>query len=556
MKNKKTTFFCSIIILTIFLNFQLKSQSISPYLFGQNAWMPQYIDATYYNGQLDSHWQDINDSHCKSVRIGGTAYDVHNPTGYYTQLCSLINSIQLNGGEPIVQVSNDNGTYTASQAAAIVYAINTTYITSIKRKVKYWVIANEPDGQYSGSLKQASGIATYIKAFSIAMKGVTGQSDIKIIAPELSYYNSKGGNTYEILTDATNGLLNSSSSNDITGYYSTGGYYYVDYISFHYYPFGPAAYNQTPASPTNVLTELSRTYGFNWQLGDLSTKVSAANTAHSRTGSNLLQTAITEGNINTVNPPDGYLNGVSTNSFIAGQFWAEMMAYCMQNSVQFMNFWSVIEGNDLGYLRNADASKRSTYYHFQMVANNFKGTFSAGTLGGTGTLKAFGSYNSDQIAVLVMNQNTTSSLSYSIMFNTGTVGGTGSVKINIPGPGLSSSIIYNGNINNQTSTLLLFDPHGNLSQQINYGLSDSLSAPAIYTSCTAAGKIYATQGQLDAYTPGVYSTITIGGTSSITLSATNNSVYKAIGDIIINGEFIVPDGLGLSLELLPGSACQ
>src|SRR5256885_11076797 len=36
--------------------------AISPYLFGENAWMPDYIGSYHYWGKLDQHWRDIDAS--------------------------------------------------------------------------------------------------------------------------------------------------------------------------------------------------------------------------------------------------------------------------------------------------------------------------------------------------------------------------------------------------------------------------------------------------------------------------------------------------------------
>ncbi len=183
----------------------LQAQTIAPYLFGQNAWMPgasnligsgtPFIPPYNYGGSLSSHWQDVQDSHCVSVRIGGDAYDNNagppnfSPnTGPPTtdQLLALIYDIQNHGGEPIVQIAYGDGnathgSLTSTQAAQYVTDINIRGVNtgSILRRVKYWSIGNEPD-KYSAN-NTALLIAGYIKTYSSVMKGVAGQSDIQIM---------------------------------------------------------------------------------------------------------------------------------------------------------------------------------------------------------------------------------------------------------------------------------------------------------------------------------------------------------------------------------------
>jgi hypothetical protein len=489
MKNK-ITLTCFSAILFIFLPpGKIHAQAIAPYLFGQNAWMPGTIGGTpytahNYNGSLSSHWQDVQDSRCVSVRIGGDAYDCDAPLFTYitgspttTQLLTLINDIQTHGGEPIVQIAygganTTNGALTSTQAGQLVTDINVTYLSSIQRKVKYWSIGNEPD-LYPNTAAQ---IATYIISFSSAMKAADGS--IKIIAPELSWYN-----TYNTTMSS---LLTGGGTYDITGSSAYG--YYVDYISFHFYGFdGTQTVRQT------VIDKITSSLGLKDNLVALQALLTAADAYHGRTP---LQMAITESNINYTNPADTALDKLSANSFLAGQFWAETMAYCMKNSVQFLNFWSVITGStnldDIGYLRELNGSKRSTWFHFKMIADNFKGTFSDGTVTPSGSpnyCKSFGSYDGNQIAVLIMNQRATgSSYTYRVRFDNGTVSGSETEKIKIPGPNVARE--YTGTINDQSTTLLVFDRYGNISTKTDYAYSvGGWGAPA--TSCGTA-KTYAT----------------------------------------------------------------
>lgn len=531
-----------------------QAQTIAPYFFGQNAWMPDSIGTHKYYGTLATHWQNVKASHCVSVRIGGIGYDNNSTTSFPAsgpptthQLLALIDSIQVNGGEPIVQIDYADGTYDSLSAANVVTAINITNIASIQRKVKYFIIANEPNNY--DVHKWASNIAPYIKSFAKTMK--VADSTIKIIAPELSFYDSS-------IMDS---LTNTAFTTDITANVPSHTYGYVDFISFHFYPFDPG-YN--PATRDSIINHITAPTKFKSNLDALNGRIVTANSNHGRTTSNPLKIAVTEANMVNTNPSgDTALSGISANSFIAGQFWAEMMEYCMQDSVQFLNFWSVREGasqnssSDRGYLRQVDGSKRSTWWLFKMLANNFKGTYSAATIysGGTRFFKAFGSYNSNQIAVMIMNQRATgSNYSYTVRLGTGAIGGSSTVKFNIPGPGLTKE--YTDTLDDQSSTLLVFDSYGNIATKIRYKLSDNYSAPP--NLCSTA-KNYANQTALStANIPGgVYSTITIGGTGSgaITIDSNYNTVFKAVGTIKIDGTGgLFSSGSG-SLELI-NTTCE
>ena len=500
----------------------LQAQTIAPYFFGQNAWEPDSIGSRYWNGTLMNHFQQIKDSHFTSVRIGGKQYDkdsTHNGPPTTHQLLKLIDSIQLNGGEPIIQVDFADSAYTPTQAAAVVTAINVTNLSSIQRKIKYWIIGNEPDKSYTNYNTDLK-ISSYIKTYSKAMK--IADSTILIIAPELSSYN---------LTRMTAFV---GGSSDITGLIPGHTYYYSDLISFHYYPFGKSSNIATRKLVDSTITDA---FGFKSQLDGLNGLINTANTSRS---AHPLKIAITEANINYVNPSDTSLSGLSANSFVAGQFWAEIMSACMQDSVQILNFWSVIEGNadstDIGYLRVANATKRSTWHHFALLAKNFKGTYCNGIVSTTQTdVKVFGSYNSDQVAVMIIKEHGSgTSYPYNLRLDGGGFVGSNVLKMKLTCPSINKE--YNDTIEGASTTLLVFDHYGNITTKTRYKLSDNYSAPP---NLCSTPKTYANQSALNTVNVpgGVYSTITIGGTGSgaITIDSTYNTVFKAAGTITIDG---------------------
>ncbi|MCW3076274.1 MAG: hypothetical protein JWO32_883 [Bacteroidetes bacterium] len=419
------------------------AQPIPTNFFGQNAWMPDTIGSTLLGGKLHKSWGKVKDSKASIIRFGGIAPDRDMPTNY--QYIKMIDSIRAKGMEPIIQVPFYKWKYSAAQAAEIVH-----YINVVKgRNIKYWIIGNEPDLDYAYTT--ANQVASYFKPFASAMKAA--DPSILTVGPECAWFNQS----------IINGLTDPNGPDDITGR-DAAGRLYLDIISFHTYPFNGT---QTRAQ---VISKLSSTGGLQDNLTYLNGRVAACNSAHGRSGNAVLRTAITEANINYKNSSTDDLNGVGVNSFIGGQFIAEMFAVGMKNSVNFMNIWSVVEGNNtdlnIGYLDAVTGNKKPAYYHFQMIAENFKGTFIPGT-SNQGNVKTFGSNNGQNITVMIMNQELTNSYNYTVKLNSNAVSGSNPLKINI-NAGLGAE--YSDVVPAQGSVLLTFNAQGALVKKIEYSL--------------------------------------------------------------------------------------
>jgi hypothetical protein len=430
----------------------LSAQPISTRLYGQNSWMPDTIGNAsacpeapcILYGKLHLNWAKIQNSGSTMIRYGGIAPDRNMPTNF--QYIRMIDSIRAKGMEPVIQVPFWDGRYTASQAAAIVQYINVTKT----KNIKYWIIGNEPDLKYSYTT--AAEVAAYFKPFASAMKAV--DPSIKIIGPECAWYNSS----------IINGLTTPGGPSDITGT-DANGRYYVDIISFHYYPF-----NGTQTRP-QVITKLTQTGGFQDNLVLLNARLTNANSYHGRTGANLLKCAVTEANVNYQNSSTDDVTTLGANSFIGGQFVAEMYAVGMKNKVEMINLWSVVEGNttalNIGYIDKVTGNKKPLFHHYKLVADNFKGNY-IGTTDNQANVKAFASQNSSQIAVMVMNQELSGSMPYTVRLNTATVSGTSALKINV-NAGLA--IQYDDVIPNQSTYLLIFNSAGTLIRKCEYTLA-------------------------------------------------------------------------------------
>jgi hypothetical protein len=218
--------------------------------------------------------------------------------------------------------------------------------------------------------------------------------------------------------------------------------------------------------------------GFNDKLAYLNTRIAAANQTHNRSGNSALQTAVTEMNVNYKNASSDNVNGVGANSFIGGQFIAEMYGVGLKNGVSMMNVWSVIEGNNqelnIGYLDRTTGAKKSAYYHFKMMAENFRGSFVGGTTNNN-KVKVFGSKNSQYIQVLVMNQDQGSTQNFTLRLNQSAINANSGIKINM---NADVNIEYNGVIGKETTLLLTFNNAGQLVKRTEYSITNAQAGQA------------------------------------------------------------------------------
>lgn len=430
------------------------SQAISPRLFGVNAWMPDTIGDVnncqsppcIKYGKLHQNWGKVGDSKASCVRYGGIAPDKNIPTMY--QYLRMVDSIRAHGMEPILQVPFWDYRYTAQQAAAIVQ-----YINVVKgRNVKYWIIGNEPNLSYSYTT--ASQIAAYFKQFASAMKSV--DPTISIVGPETASFKQT----------ITNGLTTPGGPDDITGRDQNGNFY-LDVFTFHTYPFG----NGTTSTRAGLIAELMLPGNYHDDLLYLKNRLAACNTYHNRTGNSALTMSVTEANVNYTNSPSDDLFGYGTYSFLGGQFVAEMYGIGMKCGVDFINLWSVIEGNSItsncGYIDKYTGNKQPIYHHFKLMADNMKGDYVNCTKNQV-NVKSFGSKDVTEICVLIMNEELSVNHTYTVRLNTSSISANSSLKINADA---NISAEYSDVIENQSSVLLVFNLAGNLIKKCEYTLS-------------------------------------------------------------------------------------
>ncbi|OGX87042.1 hypothetical protein BEN47_12070 [Hymenobacter lapidarius] len=422
------------------------AQPISPYLAGQNAWLPTALGSQVFNGQLDRLWPMVQQSKVRMVRIGGNGVNSNLVTN--AQYIALIDSIRRIGAEPMVQVSEGRGRFTAAQAAQVVQHVNIT----MQRNIKYWIIGNEPDLNNAShpNPTPVAGVETYIKAFASAMKAV--DPAILTVGPENAAYNGY----YPALV---------GGANDITGR-DANGRYYIDVISFHTYPFNGT---QTRAGVVNGTTNLTN------NTINLLGLMANANALHNRTGANALRWALTEFNVDFANPTVNTVEGVGVHSFLNGQFWAEVFGVGMKYEGLSMQPWSIHESGgargvgDLGYIDGGTPSTfkpRSAFWHEMLVSENLHGT-NLNATDNQALVKVLSSTDNGTTAVMLLNESDATDYDFTLQLNTAAAPGAAPLKINVPA-GINN--FYDDKIYAQSTLVLLFNAQGALTRKVVYSL--------------------------------------------------------------------------------------
>jgi hypothetical protein len=476
--------------------------TIDPNFAGQNAWMPASIDALpSLGGNLADHWDDIKNSGVRYVRIGGSTYDKH--FDFASDYSQFINDIISRGMIPIAQLSYKEKIagvptpYTDPVQAGndAVAVVNALY----SQGVRNFAIGNEPNllaasgyhnqNIYGEDQDKAIGIKTYIKEISKQIKDA--HPDILVWGPDLNWMQPIVIN--QLISDP---LGNSNSiCGKIISAGSGNGKYFIDFLAQHWYPFPydpayPDYLTDAAAGRQNVINYLTDPGKFKDMVGDYSAGTAVTDfrgmrkliTDAGRNHLTDLKIAITEANLTTSSPPGDGPEGNGAKSFIGGQFWAEMMCVAMEESVSAMTFWSVREGNgqtDIGYIGQESGFKQPSYYHFKMVAENFKDQFLSNLVPANTNArehKAFGYKNGTEIGVLIMNQTQgTGSKTFSINFNNSSPASS-DIEIQLNG---STTENFECKIPNETTYFLKFDydpGNGNawtLIEHLEYGINEA-----------------------------------------------------------------------------------
>ena len=409
---------------------------LAPQLVAQNLWYPDSVSTL---------WPLVQASGVRLVRIGGNAPNKTPPT--HAAYMGWVKQVRAIGAEPLVQVSQ---LVTPTQAADLVTFLNVTQGLG----VRFWGIGNEPDldGVPVGN------VGSYVRALASYMK--EADPTLQIYAPDTAFYNV--GYLGPLLGGAE----------DISGKDGKGRFY-IDGVSFHTYP------NPKDGAPYDRARAVASASGVRGNAVALRKLLDAADAKHGRTGGAKLQWGIGEFNITYKNPADNDVGDFAATSFLNGQFFAEVYGIGMQHGARFVAAWSIHESSgargplDLGYLDGplAKARPRASYWHTQLVADHFHGTYAEGTTN-QARVKAYGAGDGQTLAVMILNEEQTKGYRFTLRLAAASPASADELDISVDS-GLTGQA--SGDLAAQATVVLVFDGQGKLSKRIDYGIADAVA---------------------------------------------------------------------------------
>ena len=413
---------------------------IDTHLFGQNYWGEQDTEAL---------WPVVQASGVTLIRFGGAGADDEQPSNQ--RFADVAAAIRKIGAEPYLQVSRH---FDAARAKQVVDFVNNQQ----QAHVLYWSINNEPDIGANEPMMSVADSATLVTSLASAMK--EADPTILIFAPELAYYD-----------EAYLGPMLGGAS-DITGK-DANGRYFIDGVSFHGYPFG-ATYTRDQA--------VGAAAGFRGSVGKLLTALGQANQKNGRSGATALKWALTEFNMTYQNPADNSVDSFGVNSFLNGQFFAEIFGIGMANGAVTVAPWSIHESNgnrgptDLGFLDGptASATPRSSYYHLQFVAQNFAGRY-APSISSEPLLRVVAAGDGSHVSALLLNESLDQNYEFGIRLDNGKLTQPKSVSIAVDA---ATPTEYSSTVPAQSSLLLVFNAAGTLTKRVKYAIADARTSSA------------------------------------------------------------------------------
>lgn len=538
-----------VFILVVFAGLVNAQVTIPTNFFGQNYWLGYH---TTLLNDAAIVWPKIAASGTKIIRYGGSSANVTSPPPSAQAYKDVYDDIYNRGYTPIIQISFDG--VIANLNSQVVTAV--AVVTALKSPGRqlYFSIGNEPKIDYNYDLTintERDKVVTYVKTFANRIKEV--DETAIIIAPDIESFshdiNSDEYKAYKYLFE--NGRLE-SNIDGISPYTNSNtlaiGKKFVDIVSYHMYPGSTldCGTTGTAANRTEIISYADK----------LKLRIAALKAL---TGNGTRKIAITEFNTTDCDPfVSTYdANTYDSRGFIAGQFIANLMLTGVSTGdMAFMNMWSMKEGSpDRGFLSGTAPIERSSYWHFQMVAQNFKGTYLPNSYTtpyyNSSLYKAFAYKNTaaNELGVLIMNQNQdNSNKSFKIYFQGGTPSGY-EMLFSIDGSGTAISD-YHCTITKETTMLLVFDiTTGALKKRQTYSLQDALRTSDTGTMTTISSNVNPTL-YYDSYTNPTYphSDIKIGTDPSTTITAGVDKTFKATNSIQLNGPFL-SNGKTISLSI-------
>jgi hypothetical protein len=409
---------CLVVVGTAF------SQNISPYLVGNNAWIPAEL--------TDEIWRISSECPLQSIRIGGEGYD--NSQFNPAQLDGFVDKIQnICKAQPIIQVPSGS---TAEYAASLVQKYSKDRTAN---KVQLYNIGNEPGlGGWN-----AGQIASMIRRVAPAMKAV--DPTIRIFAfdeCDLAYNNLAA----EVF-DTPNG------ANDVTGKDANGNWY-VDGIAWHRYPMGKQ--NNLAYDGYTDLVQ---------RVVDCKAMVDRVNKRQNRSGAAALSWGIGE-----FNSP----NGPQVHTFACGQMVGGVFGQCMKYEATYACLWDMFErggdrqnSTDFSWIDGVGGKRpRAMYWHMAFISREFSGVYADGTCNVADVL-TYGCKDTNKLCAILINR-AAKSQTYTLRFDKTAIA-AGDCRINIDA-GVANQ--YQGAITGPATQCLVFNLNGDLLRRYNYASSD------------------------------------------------------------------------------------
>lgn len=435
--------------------FSIKAQEISPYLVGTNYWMdldnkPEVMAKVAASGMT-------------TLRIGGNRYNnINNGPAYFEPMVNEAKEMDM---EPVLQVPARGGNAAAAQnAAAIVKYFN----VDTDNRVQLWAIGNEP--VYKNEFTDQE-LHDYIVAIATAMKEV--DNTITIFVPDFAYINNV------VLEKLTNG-----GPLDVAGLKLPGtDIYLVDGFTWHSYPLSGNAY--TRSAVVNLVKNNIKGRATTWVE-----TLAEADERHNRTGDHQLKWGIGEFNVNVSMKESAYgeeyktVEGIGTNSFLNGQFFAEIFNLSMQLEATYATSWSIHESSgsrspgDLGLFDGnpAEANGRSSFYHSEMVAKNIYGTYLPVT-SNQENVTSFGAVHPDHsFSIIVLNKEESTPYHFALgLEGDQDLPGEEPLKMTAD---VGVEKTFQGHIAPQATMVYNFSSTGELENKIIYSLAHALNYEA------------------------------------------------------------------------------
>lgn len=486
---KRITFYALITISLLFTFNTVRSQEISPYLMGTNAWLPPWM-----GGSINNLWDELEDAGFQMIRVGGNGAQDANAYSHQ-RLGDLTQQIRDAGAEVILQVPRN---HTAAQTTALIEYINGTR----NLNVRFWSIGNEPNlnSGHSTAIPVAD-VAAYIRRIATALKAY--DPTIKTIGPTTAWFD----------TNYLNPLFVNAGPNNVAGTDENGNHY-IDILSWNQYQItsGPG-YENTINSAVTIVNNINAT----------------------RPEGNKMSWTMSEFN-------GHYNNDIASAdqkvwSFNAGQMFAEMYDIGMRKGAFSLCSWSVFESGggriagDLGLfdLTNNEYRGRSTYYHSMMLGRHMKATYLPNKRNITNvTISSMG--DEEGFSVMILNRSKTTGYDYSLSFN-GEYGTAATLRI---GVNAALEKEMTGHIEKTSTQMLVFDAEGSLVRKYTYseGHAINFMGPTITDYSSPA----ATTGSLLFTSPVHGSKYGSNALPQVEVEATHPDGVDSVG-LWINGVF-------------------